>query len=473
MPDLVYILFIFAFGACVGSFLNVVVWRMPRNQSLISPPSRCPSCGTHLAWYDNIPVFGWLMLRGRCRYCAQPISFRYPSVEFITGAIFVFYYWIFFIVHTGPCIPHLVPGIAGLPPHLEHRHLETIQQQWPVFGLYMFLVASLLAASLIDAELFIIPVQIPWLCAVVGLFVHALIDLPNLPGNVMIAPRSLWGPLAAGSGLGLLVSMTLFLLGKFPPSFPDGEPELEVDKEIRAEAEADAPPAPRLLGRLVNVYRGQPTPAQLKLMQACAARRDRADGDGADGDISPSRPSSHADQPPSPPIATPQQIRAEIRKEINFLLPPLAGGLLLTLLVRFVPQARAMFDGLLEYHWLSGLLGSLLGAMIGAFLIWFARILGTLLLGRVAMGLGDVHLMFGIGAIIGAGPSAVAFFLAPFAGLAVGLYSLITRNRREMPYGPYLSLATAAVLVVYCPIANYLRPGLEGLSIFLRQATGF
>ena len=473
MPDLVYILFIFAFGACVGSFLNVVVWRMPRGESLVSPASRCPSCGTSLAWYDNIPVFGWLMLRGRCRYCAQPVSFRYPSVEFITGALFVFYYWVFFILHTGPCIPHTVPGIAGLPPHLAHRHLETIQQQWPIFGLYMFLIASLLAASLIDAELFIIPVQIPWLCAVVGLFVHALIDHPNLPGNVMIGRGSLWAPLAAGSGLGLLISMTLFLLGKLPPSFPDGEPELEVDKEMRAEAEADMPQTPGLLARLVDAYRGQPTPAQLKLMQAHRHDPDNTGTDGAGRDGSPSRPSSHADQPPMPPVMTRQQIRAEIRKEINFLLPPLAGGLLLTLLVRFVPQARVLCYQFLEYHWLSGLLGSLLGAMIGAFLIWFARILGTLLLGRVAMGLGDVHLMFGVGAIIGAGPSAVAFFLAPFAGLAVGLYSLITRNRREMPYGPYLSLATAAVLVVYCPIANYLRPGLEGLSIFLRQATGF
>ncbi len=462
MPHLIYILFLFAFGACVGSFLNVVVWRLPRNESLISPPSRCPNCQTRLAWYDNIPVFGWLMLRGRCRYCAEPVSFRYPFVEFLAGALFVFYYWALFMLHAGPCVRELVPGMAGLPPRMVHLHLETIQQHWPMYGLYMFLISSLLAASLIDAELFVIPVEIPWLCAVVGMVVHPLIDHTRLPGNVMIAPTSLWGPLSIGCGIGLLVSIGLFLLGKLPPSFPDGEPELEVDKELRGEVESPAGPGwlATLIGRLVEAYRGKPSAAQVKLMQAAKARKEAV-------------PATEAPAPiPPAPVLSRQQIHEEIRKEIRFLLPPLAGGLLLTLLARFLPQVGLIVRNLLETHWVSALAGSLLGAMVGAFLIWLSRILGTLLLGRIAMGLGDVHLMFGVGAIIGAGPVTVAFFLAPFAGLAVGLYSLVAKSRREMPYGPYLSLASAAVLLVYCPIAEYLRPGMEGLSLLVRRLTG-
>jgi prepilin signal peptidase PulO-like enzyme (type II secretory pathway) len=81
--------------------------------------------------------------------------------------------------------------------------------------------------------------------------------------------------------------------------------------------------------------------------------------------------------------------------------------------------------------------------------------------------------MFGVGAIIGAGPSVVTFFLAPFAGLLVGLYGLLTRKRHELPYGPYLALASGAVLIFYCPIANYLRPGVEGLSFALRDMIGW
>ena len=81
MQHLPYIIFVFAIGACVGSFLNVVVWRLPRDESLVTPPSRCPKCGHRLAWFDNLPIVGWIFLRGKCRYCKQPISPRYPIVE--------------------------------------------------------------------------------------------------------------------------------------------------------------------------------------------------------------------------------------------------------------------------------------------------------------------------------------------------------------------------------------------------------
>jgi leader peptidase (prepilin peptidase)/N-methyltransferase len=76
-------------GLAVGSFLNVVVWRLPRGESLVSPGSRCPRCGTPIRWFDNLPVLSWLLLRGRCRACRGAISPRYPLVEALTGALFV------------------------------------------------------------------------------------------------------------------------------------------------------------------------------------------------------------------------------------------------------------------------------------------------------------------------------------------------------------------------------------------------
>jgi leader peptidase (prepilin peptidase)/N-methyltransferase len=72
----------------LGSFLNVVIHRLPRGESLVHPRSRCPSCGTQIAGYDNIPIVSWLMLRGRCRHCRAPISPRYPAVELITALVF-------------------------------------------------------------------------------------------------------------------------------------------------------------------------------------------------------------------------------------------------------------------------------------------------------------------------------------------------------------------------------------------------
>jgi leader peptidase (prepilin peptidase)/N-methyltransferase len=76
-------------GACVGSFLNVVAWRLPRQESLILPGSHCPRCGTALRWHDNLPLLGWLILRGRCRHCAQRIAIRYPLIEALTAGLWV------------------------------------------------------------------------------------------------------------------------------------------------------------------------------------------------------------------------------------------------------------------------------------------------------------------------------------------------------------------------------------------------
>ena len=107
MPDhVLYIVFVFALGSCVGSFLNVVVWRLPRIEhvegdgvlksfirswrGLSYPPSHCPKCEKRLKWYDNLPVVGWIKLGGKCRFCREPISPRYPIVEAITGGVFVF-----------------------------------------------------------------------------------------------------------------------------------------------------------------------------------------------------------------------------------------------------------------------------------------------------------------------------------------------------------------------------------------------
>ena len=86
---------VFILGACVGSFLNVVIYRVPEELSLIHPPSRCPQCHTKLKAYDNVPILGWIWLKGRCRYCRAPISPRYPLIEAATAVLFVLTFWIF------------------------------------------------------------------------------------------------------------------------------------------------------------------------------------------------------------------------------------------------------------------------------------------------------------------------------------------------------------------------------------------
>ncbi len=75
------------FGLCVGSFLNVVIWRVPRKQSVVRPASHCPQCETPIQPADNIPVVSWLLLRGKCRACGHPIPVRYPLVELVTALL--------------------------------------------------------------------------------------------------------------------------------------------------------------------------------------------------------------------------------------------------------------------------------------------------------------------------------------------------------------------------------------------------
>ena len=80
-------------GALIGSFLNVVIVRLPRNESLVAPRSRCRACGTELQWFDNIPILSFLVLRGRCRACGAAISWRYPLVEAVTALLFSLAAW--------------------------------------------------------------------------------------------------------------------------------------------------------------------------------------------------------------------------------------------------------------------------------------------------------------------------------------------------------------------------------------------
>ncbi|RLA69335.1 MAG: prepilin peptidase [Epsilonproteobacteria bacterium] len=82
-------LFIFIFGAIIGSFLNVIIYRLPRGESIVFPASHCTSCGTNLKPWHNIPILSWLMLRGKCAFCGAKISYQYPLIELLSGSIFL------------------------------------------------------------------------------------------------------------------------------------------------------------------------------------------------------------------------------------------------------------------------------------------------------------------------------------------------------------------------------------------------
>ncbi len=92
IPEVIGCIFVFIVGSVIGSFLNVVIHRVPRGESIVFPNSACPKCGNAIKPYDNLPIFSWLLLRGKCRHCKEPIAWRYPAVETLTGLVFLLVY---------------------------------------------------------------------------------------------------------------------------------------------------------------------------------------------------------------------------------------------------------------------------------------------------------------------------------------------------------------------------------------------
>ena len=152
------------FGACVGSFTNVVVWRLPRRESVVFPGSHCPRCGHAIRWHDNLPLLGWLLLRGSCRDCHAPISWRYPAVEALSAALWLSALMVWPAAGGGvpsELLPWVgLPLIALLLPlvliDLDHLWLPEPLCRWGVvLGLIVSLAGGteLLASHLIGAVL--------------------------------------------------------------------------------------------------------------------------------------------------------------------------------------------------------------------------------------------------------------------------------------------------------------------------------
>ncbi len=169
--------FAFILGLVVGSFLNVVIHRLPKGESIVFPPSRCPACGHRLAPKDLVPVLSYLALRGRCRYCAHPISPRYPLVEALTGLLFTLAAFFF-------------------PPS---------PQAFLTFAFLAFLVAL----SFIDLDTYELPDSLTYGLLFLGLLSAYLLSFPR-PFS-----QALDGSLLAAGGLGLVAGYGAFFLRRF------------------------------------------------------------------------------------------------------------------------------------------------------------------------------------------------------------------------------------------------------------------
>ncbi len=216
--DYITMAFLAAFGACVGSFCNVVIYRLPEGKSIVHPPSACPGCGQAIRWYDNIPILSWIILRARCRACGQPISIQYPLVELLTALLFAGWYGVAY--HSG-----WRPGFALLGP----------AETWPIFLAYLVLFTGLLIATLIDARYYVIPLTVMWIIAGAGLVAHVG---EALRGWTWYGPTTTprlaidhpWLGAALGGMAGLIVSVMLVQARLLPRSFDASPVEQQEDE---------------------------------------------------------------------------------------------------------------------------------------------------------------------------------------------------------------------------------------------------
>ena len=393
VPDWIWLVFIFAFGCCIGSFLNVVIYRLPRDKSLVTPPSACPACSKHIRFYDNIPLVSWLVLGRKCRYCNAPISPRYFLIEMLTGLAFLGLFILYFQVNLRDGIKLDGGG-------------------WLIYLLHIIMLAAFIAASAIDLEYWVIPLSICWFVTAAG-FIGSVVGVyiidPALVRAYSLLPSasSDAAALAVGAAIGLVVSWALLYSGLVKRSY-ETEDEEQMTEDGGQKAENG----------------GQ-----------------KAEDGGQKAEAESEHSLNH---------------RLEACREIIFLLPIIICSVAAYCIISRIVSIEARNNFPAQHPAIAGLLGSLWGYFVGCGIVWGIRILGTLGFGKEAMGLGDVHLMGAAGAVIGPLYVVIAFFVAPFFGLTWAGFQMFFKKIRQIPYGPFLSLGIFVVIILHDWIRDYL-----------------
>lgn len=472
-----WLLFWAAFGLCIGSFLNVVIYRLPRDQSLRDPVwSYCPNCLHRIRWYDNLPVVSFVLLGGRCRDCRAPISARYPVVEMAAALVILAVFDAFFIARTRRA------GLCG-EPYLTWA----LAEDWPIFLAHAALFACLLAMAAIDLRHYWVDIRFTTVATWFGFVLHtlwtpyhSLADPAGQDGWLRPADPTATGALGALAGLGIV-----WLWARMrhrPEPVPDGNGGFRSDVPDPAsrpdessgelapghldEALSDQPPVLAhqslwctvvvglvLLGMLVTMGLDAADPASsplptlrslvpialvfvLILAEASVPRQ-------ADQEI----------------IRAIEAERFSARRmalaELATLLPAIALGALAVWVQLSDAALGQRLTDLLHCRvgsaWqpLHGLSTAAAGYVIGGGIGWAVRIVFTLVFGKEAFGLGDIHMMAAAGCVAGWPVVLLGFLITIFVALIAWLAMLPFKRTRAIPLVPWLALGYLVVVIHY------------------------
>jgi len=490
MGHLYWSLVILSLGACIGSFLNVVIYRWPRGLSVQRPVrSFCPRCEKTIAGYDNIPVLSFLLLGGRCRHCKEPISLQYPLVEIACALVFLVTYDAFFVAR-------------------QRMGISDLHTDWPIFIAHCLLWAGMIALAVMDLEAYVVDIRVTWIISAIGLIGHALWTPPGSISTVGAAARTLsFGPqsepwirpgpegaaMAVAAALGLAIGAWIYLRRTT-------DPPLEEDPQVEpppAETMPSTPPPaahfrPQVLWLaipilLVIVYLASLLTVGEQPAFAGIPRLTRLNDQGDIYQIAAptdwgklrlmvglgvlfvgltlvaAHPHEEADTEIVEAVtAEAHESRPQAFAELKLLAPAVLLGIAVVLLLRNSPAAAQAVDRCL--HWqpvgdgqpLWGLSTGLTGWIIGGAIGWLSRILFTLMFGKEALGMGDVHILAAAGAVAGWPVAFIGFFLASIFALLGIVVIHLRRQNRMLPYGPWLAFAFLVTMVFQDRILIYL-----------------
>ncbi len=481
------------FGGCIGSFINVVIYRLPQGIRLGRPRwSFCPNCKTSLKWHDNIPVISYFVLRGHCRTCACPIPPRYVVVEILTLLIFLILFDAFFVASV-------LDGVIADRWSVSYR----FYCDWPIYTAHVLLFSCLLAMSVVDMQHYWLDIRFTHFAALCGFFFHGIWTPARTPPwprpEMTLSAACILATVAAVVTHGVMVWIWH---RRARGTEEDQEPTRQSDpereqptsvpihlgkKSLRFSAWFSGLVIVVVLAMLVAALLEKPSEATASLQskgQVQTRSAHRAPDEAFMRRVGPSlvfvfcaliagsvvkRDSD--EQIEEALEAEKHNARKVVLVELATLLPTIALFVAGVLLVRADGALHELWQSL--WNWeigaqtrpFVGLGTAAAGFVIGGAVGWVVRIFFTLALGKEAFGAGDIHIMAAAGAVLGWEVVVVGFFLSAVLALVGKALTLPFKRGHALPMGPWLSLAMFLVVLWRGPvIANLINRFAMALS---------
>ncbi len=489
-----WLLFWAAVGLCLGSFLNVVIYRLPRDRSIRVPLwSACPYCSHRIRWYDNLPLVSFIMLRGRCRECGSTISTRYFVVEAGMALIVLMLLDAFFIAHVRA-------GLAERPLALA-AHLQLAEQlalDWPILMSHIILFGCLLSMSAIDLEHYWVDVRFTNFATLAGFVLHALWTPRYSAAWIRPFDTTAVVCFLMLSGVAIVWIVLVCQPHVDPEDYgeveaeefaesiprPQGDTEPRRDREEACDATfraggfgpCERPPqeAPSrlfawltglfLVGLIVSLLAVEGGGLRLThlprallplllffLLIVRENRVVRESDQRIEEELEEERPGA----------------RRMALTELGLLLPAILLGVAGYWILSTGGQAAAerisdllhartrvwSVSALRNWQPLYGLATAASGFVIAGALGWTVRIVFTLIFGKEALGVGDIHLLAAAGCVAGWPVAVLGFFLT--CAVAIVGWLLSRKQSRALPLGPWLAFSFLIVVIFYDSITQW------------------